>query len=295
MSIIWLSRNSRLQWINNNEVWFDSVIVRKKLGNLEFISVGGYESKNESTIRQIQLADLKYNFSDFPCTIINTDDVDHIKEFYNTRVLSYSTSKGRSTYKFTCPDFTFDHWKQVNINDYMEICNEISKMGQNKPETDMLGWRGAATHKNRDVLVKKHDNKNIDAIFIWWDRKNPNKLKCHNYVSIPDHAKKWRYLIDIEGRGWSARTKFLFFSRRVLFLQDRPFKEYYYPKIIPWVHYVPVKRDLSDLTENLNKIKNDLDLEKFICEESYKFATENLTRDACLYRWKTLLNTKFML
>lgn len=293
-NVTWLPKKSRIQWIKNNPIlWFDAIAVRKELGNLEFISVGGYETRNEATIRQIQSADLKYNFFDFPCTIINTDDVDYIKEFHNTRVLSYSTSKGRSTYKFVSPDFVFDHWREVNIDDYDKVCNEISKIGRHKPETDLLGWRGVITHGNRYVLVKKHDNKNIDAAFITWNKRNRSGENSNNYVSIPDHVKKWRYLIDIEGRGWSARTKFFFFSRRVLFLQERPFNEYYYPKLIPWVHYVPVKRDLSDLMENLNKIKNDLDLEKFICEESYKFAAENLTRDNCLYRWKNLLNTKF--
>src|SRR6266481_1107819 len=78
---------------------------------------------------------------------------------------------------------------------------------------NMLGWRGAASHPNRNILVNLNNNMDIDAEFIRWDRSNPDRLTCVNYVSLPDHPKKWRYMIDIEGAGYSARLKLFFFSK----------------------------------------------------------------------------------
>lgn len=267
---------------------FDSVLVKKENGHLFFESVCGYETRNQSTIRLIELTDQRYNLSDFNWVVINTGDQDICKTYQGLKVFSYSTSSG--DYDLACPDFTFDHWRQVGMDDYETICVEIAKVGDEAPETNMLGWRGARTHPLRDNLVQLHDNTNLDVEYIEWNRSNPDKLTCVNHVSLPDHPKKWRYLIDVEGTGWSARLKLLMFSKRVLFIPDRPFKEWFFPHMIPWKHFVPCKRDMSDLIDNLNIIKQDEVLETKIRHSAFEFARMYLSRDACLARWKFLLN-----
>ena len=65
-----------------------------------------------------------------------------------------------------------------------------------------------------------------------------------------------RYLIDIEGgngqpTGFSARLMFLVHTRRLLFIAEREFYDWTLNLMEPWVHYVHVKRDLSDLYEKI--------------------------------------------
>lgn len=57
---------------------------------------------------------------------------------------------------------------------------------------------------------------------------------------------KYKYLYDIDGNGFSARYKRLITTNSLL-LKTTIFPEWYQDRIQPWVHYVPVKTDLTDL------------------------------------------------
>ena len=60
---------------------------------------------------------------------------------------------------------------------------------------------------------------------------------------------QYRYQIDLAGGGgttWDGTlTKLL--MPGLLFHHETPFKDWFYDIMIPWVHYIPVKTDLSDL------------------------------------------------
>ena len=65
----------------------------------------------------------------------------------------------------------------------------------------------------------------------------------------PYSMSQYRYQIDLAGGGgttWDGTiTKLL--MPGVLFHQETPFKDWFYDEMIPWIHYVPVKTDLSNL------------------------------------------------
>lgn len=79
---------------------------------------------------------------------------------------------------------------------------------------------------------------------------------------------------------------------RLVFLQERPHKEGFFQYLVPWTHYVPVKRDLSDLRANLAAVKADPNLEKSIIANARAFAGKYLTRASALARWAVLLNSQ---
>ena len=195
--------NIRKPWFNSFVVWKDS--------ELRFHDFGGFETRNESTIKLIHLADKIHTLSPFKPVIINTDDRDHVIEYENTPVLSYCSSYNK--YDYVIPDFTFDHYHQIGINDYNEtICN-IHKNGQLTPISNCLGWRGAGTHiYSRRYIVNLNNEIDVDAKFIQWSKTHDDpktyKLMAENYVSIEDHPLKWKYLIDTAAQGWSCRAKF---------------------------------------------------------------------------------------
>ncbi|KAK4056641.1 hypothetical protein OIO90_002193 [Microbotryomycetes sp. JL221] len=57
---------------------------------------------------------------------------------------------------------------------------------------------------------------------------------------------KYKYVIDVDGNGWSGRFHRLM-SMKACVLKSTLFPEWYGDRIQPWVHYVPVKVDYSDL------------------------------------------------
>lgn len=67
----------------------------------------------------------------------------------------------------------------------------------------------------------------------------------------------YRFLIDIGGNGYSGRLKLLLFSRHPLLIVDRDYIEFFHSSLVPYVHYVPVKMDLSDLLEKARWIRDN--------------------------------------
>jgi hypothetical protein len=67
---------------------------------------------------------------------------------------------------------------------------------------------------------------------------------------IPQHAMgRAKFLVEIDGNAnsWGLYTKLLLGS--CLLKVDSPFEQWFYDRLQPWVHYVPVAQDLSDLAE----------------------------------------------
>lgn len=55
-----------------------------------------------------------------------------------------------------------------------------------------------------------------------------------------------RYLFNFRGVAASFRLKHLFLCDSVVFHVGDEWIEFFYPAMKPWVHYIPVKKDLSD-------------------------------------------------
>ena len=240
---------------------FDGFAIKKEQGKLSAIDFGGYETRNPSTLSLIKQAVERHGVKDFGWILINTSDREAQLFHEGLKVFAFSTAT--DNFAHACPDFVYDHWRQTGLTDYEDTRLELSAM-TSPPATDMLGWRGAPTHPARATLVGFDDKKEFDCELIHWDRSDPNKLKANNFVSFHDQIARWRYLIDIEGTGYSGRFKLLLSAPRLVFLQERPHKEDFFQHLAPWTHYVPVKRDLSDLRAHLATVKADPRLEKSI-------------------------------
>jgi len=257
-----------------------SFSIQKINGNLIFKDFGGYETRNSSTFWCIKKADEIYNFNDFKEIKIYTEDMEINSYDYN-----YSK---QNNYNNLVPDFNFHSWPQVGVNDY-EICvNEIDIIGLNNYEIHKVGWIGNTnTNPNRKQLLKiGNNNKELFDIFdmAWYPSDNV-LLNSSKYLSMPELVKKYSILIDIEGCGYSGRLKYFLFSHRPVLLVDRPHKEYFFEFLKEWEHYIPVKRDLSDLIEKTKWCFDNYNKALEIAENAYQFSKIHLTRDACYNKW----------
>lgn len=263
---------------------FNALLVRKKHGKLQFISLKNYENRNESTLNLILAADKIRKFDNFSWKVINTDDCYQGESYLNIPMLSYSVTP--FDYERGVPDFIFDHWKQTGIDSYEVIQKILFSRARLLPATNKMGWRGAETHSARRNFIDLFDQlPDFDIEMITWDRSNPNQLNANNFMSLQDQQASWRFMIDVEGRGYSARLKLLLASGRVVFIQDRVHHEFFFKDLIPWVHYVPVKSDFSDLLTHLDRLLSNPELEKKIIDAALIFAMKNLTRDAAVSRF----------
>ena len=57
----------------------------------------------------------------------------------------------------------------------------------------------------------------------------------------------FRYLFNFRGVAASFRFKHLFLCNSVVYHVGEDWLEFFYPALKPWVHYVPVRQDLSNV------------------------------------------------
>ena len=180
------------------------------------------------------------------------------------------------------PDFCFLNWKESGVDDYEMCWRSIVDASKIPPVYSTLFWIGnTQTHPTRRMLceqVKKIEGLRRTA---WDGNTRMEKLSRQKFVSLVDHTK-YKYLIDIQGIGYSGRTKMLMFSGRPLFLVDRPWKEYWYESVVPFEHYIPVKQDLSDLVEKLDWAESHPTEVAHIAENAQQFAMSHLRREDAL-------------
>ncbi|KAG6844252.1 hypothetical protein H0H87_008424 [Tephrocybe sp. NHM501043] len=65
-----------------------------------------------------------------------------------------------------------------------------------------------------------------------------------------EETGKFKYIIDVDGNAWSSRFKRLITSNSLIF-KATVYPEWFLDRIEPWVHYVPVQVDYSDVYDAL--------------------------------------------
>ncbi|WP_428305405.1 glycosyl transferase family 90 [Lacipirellula sp.] len=184
------------------------------------------------------------------------------------------------------PDYIFMNWEEVGIFDYDEMCLEITQSSRRPVQVPKAFWIGAATTnrwRQRLLEIAKENPDLIEAIGMQWHRL-PGETRSRPagvFKSLPDHCD-YRYLIDIEGYGYSGRLKMLFFSGRPVFVQDRSDVEYWHGGLVPFVNFIPVAQDLSDLVEKIEWANRNSSQCAEIAANAMKFAETSLTRSAAI-------------
>ena len=102
-------------------------------------------------------------------------------------------------------------------------------------------------------------------------------------------ALKYRAALVLDGNTVADRLAFIMASTTAVIKVDSPRREAYYSLMQPYVHYVPVHADLSNLEAQLRwALANETRLHT-IARNGAKFALAHLSRRATLCHWTTLL------
>ncbi|KAJ7591707.1 glycosyltransferase family 90 protein [Mycena floridula] len=98
----------------------------------------------------------------------------------------------------------------------------------------------------------------------------------------------YRYVLDVDGNGWSGRFKRLMTSKAVIF-KSTVYPEWYTERIAPWLHYVPVQADLSDLHDVVGRESHE-NLARKIALEGRKWSKSYWRReDMVAYLFRLML------
>jgi hypothetical protein len=267
----------------------EKLVLWKPDDELRALDLRGHESRNESVLRLVAQAEEAHGLPQFPPTLVHTGDRPINDGDPGWRSLSFSAADGHLD--LPVPDFLFDRWRETGIPDYEEAREQIAAAGAGPPERAAAGWIGATnTHPSRQVLLELGRQRPdlLDVEDISWvpaAGAAPMATAGGNFLSLAQQAARWAVLIDVEGNGWSARFKLLLASGRPVILQDRPWREWWWPLLRPGVHYLPARRDLADLHERVEWALAHPEEAARIGAAGQAFARDHLRRADALRRW----------
>lgn len=134
---------------------------------------------------------------------------------------------------------------------YRNLREEVDR--DDRPWSEKSGklfWRGSMSgfpYQVYDLLQRRSQR----ALLVEWAGEHHGICDAEVAKDVSRREQLgYKYLMDVDGNAndWSGLFWKLY-SNSVVFKVCSHFEQWYYARIKPWVHYVPVMQDLSDLEE----------------------------------------------
>lgn len=184
---------------------------------------------------------------------------------------------------------------------YDDLVDEILKLNGKFPwkkKKTKAFWRGATTggaltaRNWRDfprcqlALLSLDRPRLLDAKFtsvVQAEPQVPSILEREGLLGSMASKEKhleYKYLLDVDGNSCTySRYYWELLSSSVVFKHASQNIQWYYRGLIPYVHYIPIAADFSDLFEQINwAILNDAAAQK-IARQASRFIQENLLKE----------------
>jgi len=192
----------------------------------------------------------------------------------------------------TIPNFSFYEWKdvkEINLGNFYNIKNRILHNNVNwDNKINKIMWSGSSSHEIRKKfnVLKSHEMYEYNLCDI-----------TKKYYDLKDHGK-YKYLLDLEGVGYSGRFPYLALTGSCVILienidHDRDYKLYYDDKFIEDIHYLKVRYSEQDEISSINeRILDKIKISdcKKIGEDCQKLANDLFTKDNILEYMANILN-----
>lgn len=155
-------------------------------------------------------------------------------------------------------------------------------------------FRGSRTSSERDplILLSRATPDLVDAEYTknqaWKSDKDTLGKPPAKEITLVDHCA-YKYLFNFRGVAASFRLKHLFLCGSLVFHVGEEWIEFFYNQLKPWVHYIPVKQDLSDLSELLQFVKENDAVAEEIAIRGQNFILNHLRMEDLYCYWEMLL------
>ncbi|XP_041971525.1 protein O-glucosyltransferase 2-like [Aricia agestis] len=226
-----------------------------------------------SILRRVKIADLQLvmNLGDWPL-VKKTDEILPI----------FSWCGSNETFDIVLPTYditesTLENMGRVTL-DTLSVQGNIDKKWEDRESRAF--WRGRDSRMERLKLIdiaKAHPelfNASLTNFFFFRDKESQYgpKVPHVSFYKFFDY----KYQINIDGTVAAYRLAYLLAGGGLVFKQDSPYYEHFYRQLQPWEHYIPIKRDLSDLVERIKWARDNDDKAQRIAQNARQFANEHL-------------------
>ncbi|KAF8137158.1 glycosyl transferase family 90-domain-containing protein [Boletus edulis] len=108
-------------------------------------------------------------------------------------------------------------------------------------------------------------------------------------VQERDEEGRYKFILDVDGNGWSGRFKRLVTSHALIF-KATIYPEWYTSRVAPWVHYVPIQVSYADLYDTVSFFREHDELARRIARAGREWSRRFWRRqDMTAYTYRLLL------
>ncbi len=201
---------------------------------------------------------------DLPDTELVICMLDACDERVGEAPLFVFAKRGTSSHNLLIPDF-----EALQMKQRLKTYETAVKKHPWATKEEKIFWRGATTgglYTKESYLARPRGKlvawsrtypEWLDAAFSVLSQSSLDELQqiflltrpLSPHVSIPDHFA-YKYLIDIDGNSCTyERCRWILLSNSTLLKPSSSNQQWYYKAMQPYVHFVPLKEDLSDLPQ----------------------------------------------
>lgn len=114
--------------------------------------------------------------------------------------------------------------------------------------------------EKKDMLIWVGQIKPTDKVV---SDKSPRLLIEDSAKKYPHHAyvpketfsfvqqSKYKYILSLPGRGFTWYLTYALMTGSAVFVQENKAEQWYQEKLVPYVHFIPVCNDLSNLIDQI--------------------------------------------
>lgn len=282
--------------------------------------------------RQVPNIEFFINRRDFPLITKNgTEPYYHIWNTMEKPLISHNYDKYVPILSMCKTDYfadvlipTHEDWARIGLdeNKIFPKCHINSKSIFNdcwESKKSTAVFRGSSTGYGVDVDTNQrlkvvfisNSNENndsyIDAGITKWNTR-PRKYMNNPYLQTieidklpfglsqpltPYEQSNYKYIIHIDGHVSAFRLSYELNMNSVVLIVKTDWKIWYSDLLKPYVHYIPIKEDLSDLIDIIKWCRNNDDKCKQISNNAKEFYNKYLNKNGIFdYIQKTLVDLK---
>uniref|UniRef100_A0A670HL34 Protein O-glucosyltransferase 1 n=1 Tax=Podarcis muralis TaxID=64176 RepID=A0A670HL34_PODMU len=216
--------------------------------------------------------------------VINVRDYPQVPKWMKPKIPIFSFSKTLEYYDIMYPAWTF--WEGG------PAVWPIYPTGLGRWDLMRESLKRTSSERDPLILLSRENPDLVDAEYTknqaWKSEKDTLGKPPAKEIALTDHCK-YKYLFNFRGVAASFRFKHLFLCNSLVFHVGEDWLEFFYPQLKPWVHYIPVKSDLSDVRELLQFVRENDEVAQEISKRGRQFIMDHLRMEDISCYWERLL------
>ncbi|VVC26787.1 Lipopolysaccharide-modifying protein [Cinara cedri] len=225
-----------------------------------------------SLSRKVFLPDMEFfvNLGDWPLSSLQNK-----MPIFSWCGSNFSADIIMPTYDIT--ESSIENMGRVSL-DMLSVQGNIDKTWSKKIQKAFWMGRDSSKHRLHLVDISKSQphliNASITNFFFYKELKQKygSGKKPISFFKFFDY----KYQINVDGTVAAYRFPYLLVGDSLVFKQESDYYEHFYNELIPWVHYVPIKRNLDNLVELVNVMIESDRTARIISLNGQKYARDNL-------------------